>query len=490
MPIYCSHCEYRNRLSAGFCGGCGRRLEVLSHCPVCGADSPRSRMYCDRCGAPMDATSVSRTTRTYVSSEQRPPSATRTTFGIGTRLYLGLTLAFAVAVFVRFYRLSDIPSTLVAAEATFRDTALRVQGGSWVGLWLESVDGQPTGYAYLTAGWTYLFGDGTAGLRLVSAAIGIATMVVLFLFCRSLFGRRAALLGALLMAFSVWHITYSRLALPEVFLPLAALAVVWTLLRALDKDVSPVTQRRLLVLSGILLGAGFYLHNAFVVFAVVVLLLWTRELLAGRLPLKALLQKGIVFLAPALLVLLPYLGFLAGDSVAVVSHFQGLAVFQAPEFQALDGVPDRSRYVLTGIGDSARVLFSSIEEQVGGSGDTRRLLGPVTGFLAGLGLVVGVWRIRERGYAFLWITVVATLLVAGMTRGPGTNGILLLALPVVFASAGTALDWLLVWMRGRVPLTTTYVLLALLVVLIAVLNLAPYYSNPDNLARSLPVCCG
>ena len=118
------------------------------------------------------------------------------------------------------------------------------------------------------------------------------------------------------------------------------------------------------------------------------------------------------------------------------------------------------------------------------------MLGPVTALLAGLGLLVGAWRIKERGYAFLWITVGATLLVAGMTRGPETNGILLLALPVVFASAGIALDWLLTWMRGRVPVATSYVLLALLVVLIAAVNLASYYSNPAALARAMPVCCG
>jgi len=114
----------------------------------------------------------------------------------------------------------------------------------------------------------------------------------------------------------------------------------------------------------------------------------------------------------------------------------------------------------------------------------------VTGTLAGLGFLVGAWRIRGRGYAFLWIIVVATLLAAGMTRGPGMNGVLLLALPAAFASAGIALDWLLAWTRGRVPLATTYVLLALLVVLIAVLNLVPYYSNPAGLAFGLPVCCG
>jgi class 3 adenylate cyclase len=45
----CPGCQFDNRERAKFCGGCGRRFEVI--CPSCGTNNPIVNKFCDECGS-------------------------------------------------------------------------------------------------------------------------------------------------------------------------------------------------------------------------------------------------------------------------------------------------------------------------------------------------------------------------------------------------------------------------------------------------------
>lgn len=45
----CPGCQFDNRESAKFCGGCGRRFEII--CPSCGTNNPTVNKFCDECGS-------------------------------------------------------------------------------------------------------------------------------------------------------------------------------------------------------------------------------------------------------------------------------------------------------------------------------------------------------------------------------------------------------------------------------------------------------
>ena len=333
-------------------------------CEACGAVNRPGQPYCDVCGAqlagrparvPVSAAVAAVPAGTQVIQRTELPVAQALPFHAGQwdLAYVAASLAFAVAVFVRFYRLGDIPEALHAAEDTFRGAA----SSGWIGLWSETAGGQPAGFAYVLAVWGEFFGDTSSGYRLLAATIGLATVGIFYLLSRSLLGRPAAIYGSLLLAFSAWHLGYSRLSLPVISLLLLELVAAHLLLLALRETRMPARQTRILVLAGVAFGAGAYFHNVFFVFAVAVLLLWVREALAGEYPAEAVLRRSLAFFIPALVVTLPYLGNLAFDSGKVVDHVRAVAVSRAPRYPVAGGVGEGTSYVL---GNIARTAFGVV----------------------------------------------------------------------------------------------------------------------------------
>jgi hypothetical protein len=76
--------------------------------------------------------------------------------------------------------------------------------------------------------------DQVLPLRAVSIAAGTLTLLALYLFARRRFGWHVALLAAALLAFSPWHLLYSRAGLRSILAPLFALGAAALFLRARD----------------------------------------------------------------------------------------------------------------------------------------------------------------------------------------------------------------------------------------------------------------
>ena len=485
MPVQCGSCAYENRLKANYCGSCGRPLVGLMPCSACGVDNPRGQRFCDRCGTPLgDETRPSTEGGAALAPETVQPRtapeflAPSPAAAYPTRRLalarVGVASVFVLAVFIRLYALGDIPDGLHSAEAGFRRAATQVMDRGWVGLWPETTGGQPAGLAYLMAGWMQLFGDTTASARLLAAWVGLASLGVFYLFCRSLLGGRAALFGSMLVALGVWHLAYSRLAVPAVLTLLLELVAAYLLLLALSEKQSAARQGRLLVLGGLSFGVGIYLHDAFFIFAVVVALLWAREFLAG----EEVLRRSLAFFIPALMVALPYLGALVSDLSGVAGHVREVAVSSAPGYQDQDGVTEQSRYVLANIVKTAGAILWRRGSEEGVAEDGRHILDPVTALLAVIGLVASLQRWGERRHSFALIMVATVVVGVGLTQGPGMYGRLIVALPALFAAAGYGLHWLMEWMSGRVPEVAAYAVVAVLIGFVAWYNLTSYYGQP------------
>ena len=393
-------------------------------------------------------------------------------------VHAAVALVFAMAVVARVYGLADNPDGLLGAEAKLRGAASDVVDGRFIGLWSEAAGGQPAGFVYWLAGWSQLFGDSTAVLRLLSAWVGLATVGVFYLFCRSSFGERAAVLGSLLLALGLWHLSYSRLALPLGHLVLLEVVTVHFLLMALRETRSVSKQRRLLLLAGVSFGAAAYTHNAFLIFALVVVLWWAREFLAGEHPMGEVLKRSLVFFVPALIVALPYLGSLAYHAGEATDRVRAIDLSSAPEYRAQPGVTEKIRYALGNIARTGRAMLWRPGPGQADEGLGRRLLDPATALLAAAGLIAILWRWKAREHFYLLALVGASLVIVGLTRDSGMYGRLIVALPAVFASAGYAFDGLLVLMKGRVSQVAAYVVVALVIAFVAFYNLRSYYDAP------------
>jgi 4-amino-4-deoxy-L-arabinose transferase-like glycosyltransferase len=118
-------------------------------------------------------------------------------------------------------------------------------------------------------------------LRAVSIAVGTLTLLALYLFARRRFGWHVALLATLFLAFSPWHLLYSRVGLRSILAPLLAIGATALFLRARDSG-------RLhdhLLWSGVV-GLGLWSYTSFraVPVAMVAFLLMTLPVGRGKRP--------------------------------------------------------------------------------------------------------------------------------------------------------------------------------------------------------------
>lgn len=185
-----------------------------------------------------------------------------------------------LAAFLRFYHLSaqslwsDEGNSAALARRGFTEIAQRA-----------AFDIHPPLYYWLLKIWAVIWGNSEAGLRSLSAALGVALVYVVWLLGRSLFGNRVGLIAAFIAALSPLQVYYSQEA--RMYMLLALLGSVTVLvavfifedytnqgLRAtyyVSRTTYSVLRRPLLSLAYILItAAGLYTHYAYPVMLLVV----------------------------------------------------------------------------------------------------------------------------------------------------------------------------------------------------------------------------
>lgn len=171
-------------------------------------------------------------------------------------------LLLAAAV-LRLWRLAAIPPGLHVDEAFNILDAQAVAAGARP-VFLPANAGRDVLYSYLQAPLVAVFGPTAAAARLASAIVGTATVGATWWAARDLVAgavpapraRAVALTAAGLVAFSYWHLHFSRFGIRAVLFPLVVcgVAVAW-------RHAAAGGRRPLLALA-LLLGLAFYTHPA------------------------------------------------------------------------------------------------------------------------------------------------------------------------------------------------------------------------------------
>ncbi len=493
LPVACPQCTQLNRATASFCGACGAGLSHDRPCPACGSRNPHSHRFCDMCGVGLLAGGAG-SGQEFAQSHPRPSPAQAAGYtakavqsssdarisgldaqpavvaGPGLAAYAaGLAVALA-AIAARVYRLDSLPADLVGLEDAFASAALRVAQGGLTVPDLDAVAAQPVGFAYMLGAWTLLFGESVTALRLLPAMVGLASVGVFYLLARRLLGARAALLGAAVLAPSLWAVQYSRLLLPASLMLLAALAVAYLLSAALDEERAD--RRRMLGLAGgLVLGATPYIDNSFLILLGAVGMFWLIGYMAEWDSSGSVGAVAYPFWLAAAAMAVPFVILAAMNLDAVVEQARAASALGAPEYQELDGLTEQTKRLAAGVWNTAiRLLFGSF---VGAD----RLLDVGTALLALVGLAVSAARWRERAHGLLLAFFGVGVVAAGLTTEAGMFGRLTVALPAVFGAAGFGLHWLMTWMKGRAPEPVAYGFAAALIALITYANLNAYFGQ-------------
>ncbi len=164
-------------------------------------------------------------------------------------------LILAVAAGLRFYALDLVPRGLWADELIAGMQAEQIWDTGWRPLFIGGQNGEPALYLYPIALLIRLFGPTILPIRLPMALAGTAAVAAIGWLALPLYGRRAALAAAAILAAMTWEINFSRIGFNAIWsLPVDLLAA-GCLVRALATG-----RVRWYAWAGLLLGLGFQLY--------------------------------------------------------------------------------------------------------------------------------------------------------------------------------------------------------------------------------------
>lgn len=176
-----------------------------------------------------------------------------------------LAIVTLAAGILRLIMLGELPYGVHPDEAQLATDGRKILDGELWTVYTRAVLGQPAGHAYLTLPSFLLFGWTPFAMRLPLALVGLAAVPLLYVFVRQAYGRTEAFLAATLLAFSYWHLLYSRVAHWSISYGTITLAVLICLLRGMNtKD------RRWFIAAGVFLGLGTYTYNLYPVAVVAI----------------------------------------------------------------------------------------------------------------------------------------------------------------------------------------------------------------------------
>ena len=274
-------------------------------------------------------------------------------------------------------------------------------------------------------------------LRAVSIGIGVITILALYLFARSRFGSRVALLAALFLAVSPWHLLYSRVGLRAILAPLFAIATIGLFLSAIERGRRPdhPIWRSFLdhAAWGVFLGLGLWTYTSFrvVPIAILAFLLLHRFIDPSRSAIRSGERRPILIgagVAALLLVVnislsgLGPLGFMLRGAYASLPGMQSYGSNLLHSVTMLNYLPMRYGVVQTKdfIGDGVSAVYPLL----GFEPETV----PVAAF-ATLGLLGVAWSMtrgrRERTLGLLGLTILTLWVLVGPT-GPSLTRMLMI----------------------------------------------------------------
>lgn len=177
----------------------------------------------------------------------------------------GLSILLVSAV-ARLVALDRFPTVIDGDEGGFLTQALLARHGDLPNPWGTGVQTQPDGYFAVSGRLAPLFGDGIAAYRVLSAVLGIVTVLAVWRLGRRVLGEIAGLVAMGALAFLPLHLWASRFGLNNVSHAATAALLLW----ALDRAV--VDRRRSdAVAAGLVTGFAMYGYTGGLVFVGVAL---------------------------------------------------------------------------------------------------------------------------------------------------------------------------------------------------------------------------
>ena len=229
------------------------------------------------------------------------PRRSRLRFSPFSRLGL-LTLILLAAAFLRLWQIGTLPPGLHYDEAADTIIAQQIARGESAPIFVEAYTGKEVLFFYWAAAWMKLIGPSVFAMRLAAAMLGVLTVAATYWAVKEMFhphptlsllGRGAAplrfatgalrgsegvaLLAAVFIATSFWHVLLSRLGFRSISEPLIQTLALAALFRGLR-----LNRRRWIIIAGALIGLNLYTYLAARLFPLAIALIFLYIVLFDR----------------------------------------------------------------------------------------------------------------------------------------------------------------------------------------------------------------
>lgn len=350
-----------------------------------------------------------------------------------------MILLTASAFALRIWDLKSIPPGFSLDEGLVMPVSSGIRNGQPINIFIEDVVFQVASlYYYLVALLWKIVPPSLVTARGMSAVAGTLNVVFIYYMAREMFGsKRVALLSAFFLAFSYFHIIYSRTAWLWIFVPFMAAAAYYFYFKA-EK-----TGRHIyFMLAGAVLGLNLYFYNAAKMVPASFVVYWAFMLVRSA-ETRALLLKNIkgiaVMVAAAVVVFVPL-------GLYVIGHYDTYTVrIRTQSFVANMTLPQiLTIRIQNEFFKHAAEAFMMFTYKSSGYGyynlPFKPLLDVVTGFFFTVGFALSAFRWRERKYFMLlavFILSMSAAVFAGHPSDPNTQRAILSVLPLaIFAALG------------------------------------------------------
>lgn len=203
--------------------------------------------------------------------------------------YLPLLAIVLLALFLRIYRLGEVPPGFRVDELSNSFVVSQHVLDGEYRFFFTDASGHEGLWHGLQAGFIGIFGRTTFGMRGINIVLGTLTVPLTYLVATKLFDRRVGLLAAAALAVSFWSLMYSRTAIRHVSSVVFLLGAFYWFIVGVNTHVKlGSTLKRVWVTAGVLTGIGLHTYFAAWVMVAVLgaaigfLLLFQRETVRGK----------------------------------------------------------------------------------------------------------------------------------------------------------------------------------------------------------------
>jgi len=240
--------------------------------------------------------------------------------------FLSLITILSFGTLIRLWNLDNTPPGLQYDEAYNGLDAIKAFENNDYKIFYTENNGREGFYINAIALSFKFLGTSNFSIRLVSALFGIFTLLGFYFLLKELkFSRLSVLIGVFLMSTSFWHLNFSHTVYRAIMVPFLLVWLFYFFFLGIRRQ-----NNWLLILSGLLLGAGFHTYISFRVAPLILVLLMPFFLFYKTKFFKKYWLGALLFIVSAFLAAAPLLFYFYQHTDDLIGRSNAVSVFNAP----------------------------------------------------------------------------------------------------------------------------------------------------------------